>query len=145
MKSQTLYVLIGLPASGKTTWAREWVNEKPKERVRVNRDDIRRMLGPYWVPQREDLVTDIEDSMITDALSLHFDVVVDSTNLRGTDRFKQLIFEGEILEWFNDVQIKVKDFRDVPVETCIERDAKREEGHVGEDVIRKMANKYGLS
>ena len=59
---------VGLPASGKTTYARQWVQEDPKHRVRINRDDIRRMLGPYWIPTREDLVTDIEWSCIVDCV-----------------------------------------------------------------------------
>lgn len=41
-----LILTRGLPASGKTTWAREWVDEAPLgERVRINRDDLRMMTG----------------------------------------------------------------------------------------------------
>jgi predicted kinase len=52
-----LFITVGLPASGKSTYSKKWVEESPKTRVRVNRDDIRRMLGPYWIPTRESLVT----------------------------------------------------------------------------------------
>lgn len=31
MEKQELIILQGLPASGKTTWARKWVNEAPKK------------------------------------------------------------------------------------------------------------------
>lgn len=137
-KQIELIVCQGLPASGKTTWSREWVNEDPKNRVRVNRDDIRNMLGPYWILQREDLVTDIENNMILCALKHEFSVVVDATNLRGTQRFEDLLY------YYKEVEIKTQDFTDVPVETCIERDKGREEGHVGKYVIRNMAKKYNL-
>ena len=132
-----LVILKGLPASGKSTWARSWVNEEPKGRVIVNRDNIRRMLGPYWVPTRENLVTEIEDSMIMDALMARFDVVVDATNLKGTERFENLIEKYNLK---SIVTLSVKDFTDVDIEICLERDKLREKDEqVGEDVIRRMA------
>ena len=47
----------------------------------VNRDDIRSMLGDYWVPMRENLVTIIEDNMIKSSLTKGYSVIVDATNL----------------------------------------------------------------
>lgn len=46
----------GIQGSGKTTWAKQWVLEDPEHRVRFNNDDIRNMLGKYWVTSREHLV-----------------------------------------------------------------------------------------
>lgn len=46
----------GIQGSGKTTWAKQWVLEDPEHRVRFNNDDIRNMLGKYWVPSREEIV-----------------------------------------------------------------------------------------
>lgn len=46
----------GIQGLGKTTWAKQWVLEDPEHRVRFNNDDIRNMLGKYWVPSREHLV-----------------------------------------------------------------------------------------
>ena len=37
----TLLLTRGLPASGKTTFARAWVAESPTDRARINRDDLR--------------------------------------------------------------------------------------------------------
>ena len=45
-----LIILQGIQGSGKTTWAKNWVKEDPKHRVRFNQDDIRNMFGVYWVP-----------------------------------------------------------------------------------------------
>lgn len=132
-----LIICKGLPASGKTTWAKAWVNEDSKHRVRVNRDDIRRMLGPYWLPEREFLVTIIEKETTRTALREGYSVVVDATNFKA----------GWIQEMAKNLQMYMifelvnKDFTDVSLETCIERDKLRTEA-VGEEVIRKMYNKY---
>ena len=55
-----LILTRGIQGSGKSTWARQWVEEDPENRVRINNDDIRNMLGKYWVTSREDLVADIK-------------------------------------------------------------------------------------
>jgi len=55
-----IIICRGIPASGKSTWAKNWVLENPNSRVRFNNDDIRNMLGKYWVPSRETLVEAIK-------------------------------------------------------------------------------------
>lgn len=67
-KMSKLIITRGLPASGKSTWARQWVLEDPKHRVRINQDDIRLMLGKYWVPKREPLVQHIQEEALIEAL-----------------------------------------------------------------------------
>ena len=42
----------GIQGSGKSTWAKKWVEEDPEHRVRWNNDDFRKRLGPYWIPER---------------------------------------------------------------------------------------------
>lgn len=133
-----IIICKGLPGSGKTTFAREWVNSKPKERVRVNRDDIRRQLGPYWEPQREDLVTQIERDMVRSAIMYGFNVVLDATNFR--DEWLHKMVKNMI---FTQIDVTYKDFTDVSVEECIKRDSLRpKEEQVGEEVIKRMATKY---
>lgn len=53
-----------MPRYSKTTWAKQWVLEDPEHRVRFNNDDIRNMLGKYWVPSREDLVKDLKSTFL---------------------------------------------------------------------------------
>lgn len=137
---QQLIICKGLPASGKSSFSREWVGRDAKKRVIVSRDSIRRMLGPYWVPSREDLVTDIENSMIVQSLINRFDVIVDATNLKGIDRFKKLL-KSYNLE--SITEILVEDFTHVDVNTCIERDKLRDDSErVGKEIILNMYNKY---
>ena len=132
-----LIITRGLPASGKSTWAKKWVLEDPEHRVRINQDDIRLMLGKYWVPSREKLVQEIQFDAIIEALSREFDVVIDNTNLNNKvlDQFNRLI------RTFEDYEIEYKDFFDTPLSVCIERDKNRDL-QVTEKVIRSFYNKY---
>ena len=63
-----LIILQGIQGSGKTTWAKNWVKEDPKHRVRFNQDDIRNMFGVYWVPSREPLVKAMHNSFLNEAM-----------------------------------------------------------------------------
>ena len=132
-----LIICRGLPASGKSTWAKQQVLEDPEHRVRINQDDIRLMLGKYWVPSREKLVQEIQFDAVVEALSKEFDVVIDNTNLNNKvlDQFNRLI------KTFEDYEIEYKDFFDTPLSVCIERDKNRDL-QVTEKVIRSFYNNY---
>lgn len=80
-KMSKLIITRGLPASGKSTQAKQWVLEDPEHRVRINQDDIRLMLGKYWVPKREPLVQHIQEEALIEALLKGYDIVIDNTNL----------------------------------------------------------------
>ncbi len=132
-----LIICRGLPASGKSTWAKQWVLKDPEHRVRINQDDIRLMLGKYWVPSREKLVQEIQFDAVVEALSKEFDVVIDNTNLnkKVLDGFDRLI------KTFENYEIEYKDFFDTPLSVCIERDKNRDL-QVTEKVIRSFYNNY---
>lgn len=72
----------GIQGSGKTTWAKQWVLEDPEHRVRFNNDDIRNMLGKYWVPSREHPVSDIKKDFIIDDAALGVPLKHDSLSER---------------------------------------------------------------
>ena len=132
-----LIITRGLPASGKSTWAKQWVLEDPEHRVRINQDDIRLMLGKYWVPSREKLVQEIQFDAIVEALSREFDVVIDNTNLN-----KKVLEEFDrLIKTFENYEIEYKDFFDTPLSVCIERDKNRDL-QVTEKVIRSFYNNY---
>lgn len=138
----------GIQGSGKTTWAKQWVLEDPEHRVRFNNDDIRNMLGKYWVPSREDLVKDLNYAFLINSMSYGFDVVIDNMNLNP----KELKYYNKVLDNWNDPKgivfdaVKPKyslEFKDffIPLQDCIERDSKRP-NPIGEEVIRKTYEKY---
>ena len=137
-----LILTRGIQGSGKSTWARQWVEEDPENRVRINNDDIRNMLGKYWVLSRESLVSNIKEDLVKNAMNRGYDIVVDNMNLNP----KEILFWKRIVDENNqDVdsytyEIEYKDFF-IPLEECIRRDAMRP-NPIGEKVIRETWKRY---
>ena len=86
----------GIPASGKSFYAKQWVLEDPEHRVRFNNDDIRNMLGKYWVPNREVLVSNLKKEFINSAMSLGYDIIIDNMNLNP----KEIKYFQDLVEYF---------------------------------------------
>jgi predicted kinase len=131
----TLTLTRGLPGSGKTTWARA-----QRGAVRVNRDDLRRMLhgGPLGQGWAEIQVTAAQRAAAEALLRAGVNVICDDTNLRS-----RVVRELAELGLACGAQIVVQDFTDVPLEVCIARDVLRVEAErVGEDTIRGMHQRY---
>lgn len=137
----------GIQGSGKTTWAKQWALEDPEHRVRFNNDDIRNMLGKYWVPSREDLVESLRSAFLLNSMSYGFDIVIDNMNLNP----KEVEYYNEVLNGWNTkwaipnvvrpkYSLEFKDFF-IPLQDCIERDSKRP-NPIGEEVIRKTYERY---
>lgn len=130
----------GIQGSGKSTWAKKWVEEDPTHRVRWNNDDFRRMLGPYWVPAREYVVQDTMKNFLDNAMSLEYDIVLDNMNLNP----KHWTYIQNLIDDFNvlgtSYTFEFKDFFDVSLAECIERDSKRE-NPIGEKVITETYNR----
>lgn len=105
------------------------------------------MLGPYWVPSRESLINGIYYHFIMDSMKDDYNIVIDNMNLndKNIKEIQDIIDEhNELLEDTADAteyELEIKDFFDVPLETCIERDSKRE-NPIGEKVIRQTYNRY---
>ena len=79
-KKSKILVLQGVPASGKSTYARE-LAEKNESYVIVNRDSIRESRGNYWIPKQEDYISDIEEFEVRAAINRKLNVIIDATNL----------------------------------------------------------------
>lgn len=133
-----IIITKGLPASGKSTFARKWVAESPKNRVQVEKDQIRKngelFKGGAYDYKRGDESTVLRerDKMIRRALNEGKDVVVSDTNLVS----KHINQITNIAKEYN-AEVEVKAFLDIPIATLIDRDAAREDS-VGEQVIRRM-------
>ena len=140
MKREIL-ILKGLPASGKTTFAKKFVEEN-EGWVRINRDDLRHMSGIYWVPSREDYISSVEAAAILNALITGHNVIVDATNLSkaAKDIVDKAVEAFTGMKEGNTVEVSEK-FFDIPLPDCIARDAARE-NPVGERVIRSMWRKH---
>lgn len=127
----------GLPGSGKSTWAKQLIDKEPETWKRVNKDDLRSMVdNGKWSKNNEKLILQMRDALITSSLINGKNVIVDDTNL--SEKHEKDLRALAVL-WGHDFEIK--DFTDVALDICIDRDSRREHP-VGEKVIRKMYNEF---
>ena len=125
-------MLKGLPASGKSTWAKEQVRLSKGKTKRVNKDDLRAMIDDgEWSKDNEKFILSVRDSVIVDALFQHKDVIVDDTNLAPKHEKDLRHIASEL-----DAEFEVKWF-DTPLAECIRRDMLRP-NPVGKKVIRRF-------
>ena len=130
-------MLWGLPASGKSTWAKSHVANNSNW-VRVNKDDIRLELGNGFknVYAKEKATIKRERELIKQYLGDGKNIVIDNTHLNpktlgATERY--------VRECGCD-DIAIRTFN-ISVEEAIKRDKERV-ASVGEHVIRMMYNKW---
>lgn len=127
----------GLPASGKSTWAREFVAENPQF-VIIEKDAIRKdgrlfKDGVYNHKRGDEgIVIKERDRLIRHALQSGKSVIASDTNL-----VQKHVSQISNIARQNDAEIEIISFLDVPLKELIERDQKREDS-VGEQVIRRM-------
>lgn len=133
---KTLYFLRGLPASGKSTWAKNKLaalNVGGKTlAVRTNKDEIRKQLGGIG----ESRVVRRETELVTEALKAGLEIIIDNTHLNPQHERRY----GLLAEKYG-YRFELKSFMHVPLEECIRRDKKRTNS-VGEAVIRRMHAQY---
>lgn len=132
---QTIYFLKGLPASGKSTWAKDHVAKNPGC-VRINKDDLRDMLhAGKWSKEKEKVIVDAESTLCLAALRSGQSVIIDSTNFapQHQERYENIAKEHK-------VNFELQIF-DTPVEICLDRNSKRA-NPVPDKVILEMYNRY---
>lgn len=127
---------VGLPASGKTIWAKALMAKHPGMYKRVNKDELRALLDDgRWSKDNEKMVLKMRDQIILESLRIGKHVIVDDTNLhpKHVEQIKQLT-KGK-------AEVTIQDFTDVSVENCIKRDIHRLNS-VGQKVIMDMYNQF---
>lgn len=134
----TVTILKGLPASGKSTWAKEEVERLNKKTVRVNKDELRAMMGGFDKVS-EKIVLAVRNEFIRESLLNGKSVIVDDTNLNPKHEH-----DIAMLTYMTHPTAKViiKEF-DTDVNECIKRDALRA-NPVGAKVIREMSEQYSF-
>lgn len=144
--------LIGIPGSGKSTWAKEYVNNNPNT-VILSRDSFRRMISSNYkiTYKHESLITDWMLSCFEIALNAGKDIIIDNTNLKFSyiDSFIDIILNNHTLDnsyFSTPYNIYFKVF-DTPLNVCLERNgdgknARPETERVPFDVIKNMYNQF---
>lgn len=133
-----IIITIGLPASGKTSFAKEYIKNHP-DTVIVCQDDLRAMLyNSHFTKENERLMVKIRNECIKTALDNGKNVIIADTNLSELNTQKYI--KDYFKELYPDIEFEEVRF-DTPVEECIKRDLKRPVS-VGKDVILNMYYKY---
>ena len=126
----------GLPGSGKTTWAFEYLEKDPNT-VLVCKDDLRAMMfNSAHTGKREGFVLGVRDFIVSEALKKGRNVIVHDTNFNPIHE-KRL--RALSVQYKSDFIIQ--DFTSTPIEVCIKQDLLRPDS-VGERVIRDMYNDW---
>ena len=129
-----LILLVGIPGSGKTHYAKEYVKHHDNV-VHLSSDSIRKELwGDEAIQGDNNEVFSLMQSRAVEALNNGQDVIYDCTNITRKERAciisacpKFVKIEAHII-W-------------APIEDCIRRDAARERT-VGKEVIDKMLKRF---
>jgi len=126
----------GLPGSGKSFWAEQYQRENPTTKI-ICKDDLRAMLDSgKWSGGREKYIVRTRNLLVEQSLAEGHDVIVADTNLHGKH---QIVLKSIAADY--EAEFIVKDFTDVPIKTCIQRDIGRSKS-VGEKVIKNMYNQF---
>jgi len=134
VKTNKLFVMKGLPASGKSTKAKELVAKGAK---RINFDDMRLMLdGGKWSKENEKFLHQSAIAMADAAFRGGCDVVLDNTNLSKSQQTLAATIASIGFE------VETIDLTGVPLNVCLDRDAPRGDKSVGRKVIIDMWNQY---
>jgi predicted kinase len=134
-----LLILSGLPASGKSTYRKEWLAEDPN-RTYINYDELRIELygeGWKWNRAEENQMKDVAFRRAIEALKAGKSVCIDNTNLSTNVRARWASI-GKT----HGATVIEQEF-DTPVDECVRRDAART-SRVGRAVIERMALFYGF-
>ncbi len=128
-----LILTKGLPASGKSTWAREYIEKYPTT-ANLCKDDLRLQLPDS--KKREGQVLKVRDLLTRHYLENDYSVIWSDTNLNPIHDAKAITIAQEY-----NAEFKIQDFTHVDRFECIRRDLLRLNS-VGERVINQMYYQY---
>lgn len=139
---QTVYILIGVPGSGKSTWAKAKAQSTPDTYI-VCRDDLRQMVhGRYlFLNSVEPLIFEMSRELIRQVLQFGHDLIVDETHMTKTLRLALISMIKQYSVMVPEIAYVV--FNQRP--NCLERrmtDARGTPEETWREVIAKMAAAY---
>jgi predicted kinase len=128
-----LILTKGLPASGKSTWAKAYI-EKHATIANLCKDDLRLQLPA--TKKREGDVLKVRDLLTHHYLSMGYSVIWSDTNLNPIHETKAIAIAKDY-----GAEVSIQDFTQVDRLECIRRDLIRPDS-VGERVINQMYYQY---
>lgn len=134
MNRPSLIILCGIPGSGKSTYAKNYI-ERNSNAAHLSSDAIRAELyGSESTQGNPAEVFGLMQKRAVEALNNGYDVIYDATNITRKDR--QSIIS--VCPKFAKIECHIIW---APIETCIERDATRDRT-VGKEVIDRMLKRF---
>ena len=134
MNRPTLIILCGIPGSGKSTYAKNYI-EQNCNTVHLSSDAIRKELyGDEDIQGNPGEVFALMQKRAVETLNNGHNVLYDATNITRKDRSGII----GVCPQFAKIECHIIW---APIEECIERDAKRERT-VGKEVIDKMLKRF---
>jgi predicted kinase len=134
-------ITIGIPCSGKSTWAEEHCRktgavEINRDNIRMNMFNLERYNDYKFSKDKEDKVTDNHRNMINTAAMSGRDIVISDTNLNEKHRSDMIHY----LE-FMGFEVELKVF-DIEFFDALRRNDKRQDKHIPRQVMYDMYRRY---
>ncbi len=130
--------MMGLPGSGKTTWAMRWIAAHP-DYVRINNDAIRwALFRERYNPETETAIKQARVRLMREALGQGKSLVIDNCNITVPSKREIIAIAAEF-----GATTRVVSLLGVDVRECIRRDRLRPYP-VGATVIRMFARTAGV-
>ena len=134
MNRPSLILLVGIPGSGKTTYAEDYI-ERNFNTIHLSSDAIRKELyGDENIQGNPGDVFSLMQKRTIEAFDNGYDVVYDATNITRKDRASII----GVCPKFVKIECHIIW---APIETCIERDSARERT-AGKGVIDRMLKRF---
>lgn len=141
IEKQKLFILIGIPGSGKTTLSKNMIESLNSDAVHISRDAIRKEVGEKTFSRKSEAkVFKTYVSRIATALKLGYDVIADATNLSKDNRIIYFAL-CEALQKAGLADVEILGIHlSTPLSVCIERNDSRED-KVPKELIESMCAK----
>lgn len=132
-----IYVMCGIPGSGKSTWIK---NNLPKDILIISRDLIRATIGisesgdhkAIGTPEQERLVTDLENEAIENACLGYTSFVIDDIN---TGKYRKNLIE-RLRKCAPDAEII-----GVNIKTNLEKCIERRKDQIKPSIMQRIADR----
>lgn len=137
MQKNKLIATVGLPRSGKSFWAKQFIKLN-KGWLRISNDEFRLMFFNRQFDKGDTkFIDEAREKLVEHFMNRNeTNLIIDNTNLSP-----KRIEEYKTLADKYNYDFEIMDFTHIPLKLCIERDKYRE-ASVGEKVIRQMYNQF---
>jgi len=134
-------MLVGAPASGKSTWAKQEIAKDPLNWCRISNDDLRNMCNGYvFSAGYEKFITDIRNHLLREALHRNMNVILDNVN--SNNKHWETTCKIAV-ESHKNVQVFEKHFFE-ELDVLLERNAKREgSARVPDEAVKRFFKELG--